>query len=64
LEFGVSITKIGAKSLDMKTGIFYKNEEEPIAVATVLMVCFDYVTQKTIKVPQVFVDFADENARD
>lgn len=60
LEIGQSVSRIGNTSFDILTGIFKKDDDFPITLSTTTLVCFDYKTQKPIKVHREILDFAYE----
>ena len=57
LEIGQSVSRIGNTSFDILTGIFKKSDDFPITISTTTLVCFDYKTQKPIKVHREILDF-------
>lgn len=60
MKIGQKISRLGNSSFDILTGIFNKESGELITISTTTLVCFDYETQKTIKIPQEICDFARE----
>lgn len=60
LEIGQCVSRIGNTSFDILTGIFKKDDDFPITLSTTTLVCFDYKTQKPIKVHREILDFAYE----
>ena len=57
LEIGQRIVRIGKKSYDIFTGIFKKEVQYPILIATFVLVSINYKTGKTIVVPDEFHKF-------
>ena len=48
---GQKITRIGNSSFDIETALFNKNNQEhPIAISKVVVVCFDFEKQKSVPV--------------
>ena len=60
MEIGQKISRLGNSSFDIITGIYNKESGELITVSTTTLVCFDYKTQNTIKIPQEIYDFSHE----
>ena len=52
LNIGHRICRVGTKSFDLLSGVFYKKNLNPISVALIKMIAFNYKTNKTILVPQ------------
>ena len=55
IEIGQKISRIGNSSFDIITGIYKKNKL--ISFSTTTLVCFDYKTQKSIKIPNEIIKF-------
>lgn len=49
------VISIGNKSLDMVQEITRKGESAPAASATTVMVCFDYLNQTSVLLPDVWI---------
>lgn len=60
LEIGQSVSRIGTTSFDLFTGIFKKGNDAPITISTTTLVCFDYKSQKPMKVPREILDFSQD----
>jgi len=50
-EVGCRITRVGNKSFDLLSIIFKEDSDRPVVGGVFSIVCFDYVEQKTILVP-------------
>ena len=55
MQIGQKISRIGNSSFDILTGIFEKKDEILITLSTTTLVCYDYKTQKSIKVPNQII---------
>jgi len=55
MQIGQKISRIGNSSFDILTGIFEKTKETLITLSTTTLVCYDYKTQKSIKVPNQII---------
>ena len=52
-DVGCRIIRIGTKSFDLLSSIFLKYSDETLVSGLFTIVCFDYVEQKTIVVPDI-----------
>ena len=52
-DVGCRIIRIGTKSFDLLSSIFLKDSEKTLVSGLFTIVCFDYVEQKTIVVPDI-----------
>ena len=52
-DVGCRIIKVGTKSFDLLSSIFLKNSDKTLVSGLFTIVCFDYVKQKTIVVPDI-----------
>ena len=52
-DVGCRIIRIGTKSFDLLSSIFLKDSDETLVSGLFTIVCFDYVKQKTIVVPDI-----------
>ena len=52
-DVGCRIIRIGTKSFDLLSSIFLKDSDETLVSGLFTIVCFDYVEQKTIVVPDI-----------
>ena len=52
-DVGCRIIRIGTKSFDLLSSIFLKDHDKTLVSGLFTIVCFDYVEQKTIVVPNV-----------
>ena len=52
LNIGHRVFRVGVKSFDLLSGIFLKDKKNPICIAILKMVSFNYKTNKSIKVPR------------
>ena len=52
-DVGCRIIRIGTKSFDLLSSIFLKDSEKNLVSGLFTIVCFDYVEQKTIVVPDI-----------
>jgi len=57
IEIGQKISRLGNSSFDILTGIYNKESGELITISTTTLVCFDYKSQKSIKVPTEIRNF-------
>jgi len=60
IEIGQKICRLGNSSFDILTGIYNKESEDLITISTTTLVCYDYDSQNSIKVPDMIRDFALE----
>ena len=52
-DVGCRIIRVGNKSFDLLSSIFLKNSDKALVLGLFTIVCFDYVEQKTIIVPDI-----------
>ena len=52
-DVGCRIIRIGTKSFDLLSSIFLKDSDKTLVSGLFTIVCFDYVNQKTIVVPDL-----------
>ena len=52
-DVGCRIIRIGTKSFDLLSSIFLKDSDKTLVSGLFTIVCFDYVEQKTIVVPDI-----------
>lgn len=52
-DVGCRIIRVGTKSFDLLSSIFLKDSDETLVTGLFTIVCFDYVEQKTIVVPDI-----------
>ena len=52
-DVGCRIIRIGTKSFDLLSSIFQKNSDKTLVSGVFTIVCFDYVEQRTIIVPEI-----------
>ena len=52
-DVGCRIIRIGTKSFDLLSSIFLKDYDKTLVSGLFTIVCFDYVEQKTIVVPDI-----------
>ena len=52
-DVGCRIIRVGTKSYDLLSSIFLKNSDKTLVSGLFTIVCFDYVEQKTIVVPDI-----------
>ena len=52
-DVGCRIIRIGTKSFDLLSSILLKDSDETLVSGLFTIVCFDYVKQKTIVVPDI-----------
>ena len=52
-DVGCRIIKVGTKSFDLLSSIILKNSDKTLVSGLFTIVCFDYVEQKTIVVPDI-----------
>ena len=52
-DVGCRIIRIGTKSFDLLSSIFLKDSDNALVSGVFTIVCFDYVEQKTIVVPEI-----------
>ena len=52
-DVGCRIIRVGTKSFDLLSSIFLKNSDKTLVSGLFTIVCFDYVEQKTIVVPDI-----------
>ena len=52
-DVGCRIARIGTKSFDLLSSIFLKDSDKTLVSGLFTIVCFDYVEQKTIVVPDI-----------
>ena len=52
-DVGCRIVRVGTKSFDLLSSIFLKDSEKTLVSGLFTIVCFDYVEQKTIVVPDI-----------
>ena len=52
-DVGCRIIRIGTKSFDLLSSIFLKDSDKTLVSGIFTIVCFDYVEQKTIVVPDI-----------
>ena len=52
-DVGCRIIKVGTKSFDLLSSIFLKDYDKTLVSGLFTIVCFDYVEQKTIVVPDI-----------
>ena len=52
-DVGCRIIRVGTKSFDLLSSIFQKNSDKTLVSGLFTIVCFDYVEQKTIVVPDI-----------
>ena len=60
MEIGQKISRLGNSSFDIITGIFNKDSGELITISNTTLVCYDYNSQKSLKVPIEIRNFALE----
>ena len=60
MQIGQKISRIGNSSFDILTGIFEKKDEILITLSTTTLVCYDYKTQKSIKVPNQIIALLED----
>ena len=60
MEIGQKISRLGNSSFDILTVIYEKQSEKLITISTTTLVCFDYKTQKKIKIPEEIINFAKD----
>ena len=60
MQIGQKISRIGNSSFDILTGIFEKKDETLITLSTTTLVCYDYKTQKSIKVPNQIIALLED----
>ena len=54
LEVCAKVSRVGGSSFDILSYIFEGGSDKPIAVSTIVVVCFDYERQKPVRVfPQI-----------
>ncbi len=53
LEIGQRVSRVGHKSFDLFTGIFAKDSDTPIVIATFTLVAYNYKIAQTIPVPEM-----------
>ena len=52
-DVGCRIVRVGTKSFDLLSSIILKNSDKTLVSGLFTIVCFDYVEQKTIVVPDI-----------
>ena len=52
-DVGCRIIRVGTKSFDLLSSIFLKDSDKTLVSGLFTIVCFDYVEQKTIVVPDI-----------
>ena len=52
-DVGCRIIRVGNKSFDLLSSIFLKDSDKALVLGLFTIVCFDYVEQKTIVVPDI-----------
>ena len=52
-DVGCRIIRIGTKSFDLLSSIFLKDSDNALVSGVFTIVCFDYVEQRTIIVPEI-----------
>ena len=52
-DVGCTIIRVGTKSFDLLSSIFLKDSDKTLVSGLFTIVCFDYVEQKTIVVPDI-----------
>ena len=52
-DVGCRIIRIGTKSFDLLSSIFLKDSDKALVLGLFTIVCFDYLEQKTIVVPEI-----------
>ena len=52
-DVGCRIIRVGTKSFDLLSSIFLKDSDKTLVSGLFTIVCFDYVKQKTIVVPDI-----------
>ena len=50
LIIGQTVSRIGNKSFDITSIVFNKNTEEPVCKSIITIVCFDFISNKTVLV--------------
>lgn len=53
LDIGQRVSRVGEKSFDLFTGIFAKDSDTPIVIATFTLVTYNYKIGQTILVPDL-----------
>ena len=59
MEIGQKISRLGNSSFDILTGIYNKDSGELITISTTTLVCYDYNSQKSLKIPTEIRVFAE-----
>ena len=59
IEIGQKISRLGNSSFDILTGIYNKDSGKLITISTTTLVCYDYNSQKSLKIPTEIRVFAE-----
>ena len=58
LIVGQKISRIGIKSFDIESALFKKGEKSPLALSTIVCVCFDFESNKSVSVySEIIADY-------